>query len=57
MNRWYENKKRLVAHGYWEHKYPKGKLSCKYTYNNGMYLGYEEAYDANGKIRCKGINI
>ena len=55
MNRW--NKKKMVAHGYWEHKYPNGKVRCKYTLNNGMYLGYEKWYDANGKIEYKQIHI
>ena len=55
MNRF--NKKKMVAHGYWERKYPKGKLLYKYTYNHGTPLGYVEWYHTNGKIDCKEINI
>tara|TARA_R100001015_G_C4592072_1_gene147524 strand:+ start:582 stop:749 length:168 start_codon:yes stop_codon:yes gene_type:complete len=55
MDRW--NKKKMVAHGYWELKYANGKVGYKYTYNNGMYLGYREAYDANGKMYIKQISI
>ncbi len=54
MNR--KNKKGH-RHGYWEHKYPKGKLSCKHTPNNRMYLGYAEWYNTNGKIKFKQISI
>lgn len=50
-------------HGYCEFKHPKGKLSCKHTFNNGILVGYREWYhlwfidNKNGKIRCKEINI
>ena len=49
-------------HGYWEVKHFltfNGKPWYKYTYNNGILLGYSELYDANGngKIHCKQISI
>ncbi len=53
MNRW---NKYYQEHGYYEWK-SLGNLVCKYTFNNGMYLGYLEWYYANGKIDCKVINI
>tara|TARA_R100000900_G_scaffold56653_1_gene46075 strand:- start:4080 stop:4244 length:165 start_codon:yes stop_codon:yes gene_type:complete len=49
--------KKCRQHGYWERKYNNGKLWCKYTLNNEMWIGYGEAYDANGKIDLKGICI
>jgi len=57
-----ENKKGQ-RHGYWELIYNSieyiGKVGCKCTLNNGMYLGYREWYDinGNGKIGYKEINI
>jgi len=51
-----KNKKGL-EHGYWELKHPNGKLWCKCTVNNGMFIGYREWYDTNGKIECKQISI
>ena len=45
--------KKCRQHGYWERKYNNGKLWCKYTLNNEMWIGYGEAYDANGKIDLK----
>ena len=54
MNRW---NKYYQEHGYWEFKHPNGKLWCKLTLNNEMYLGYLERYHENGKIEYKGISI
>ena len=54
MNKW---NKEGRHHGYWEFKHFNGKVVCKYTYNNGILLGYLEAYNANSNIYCKQINI
>ena len=54
MNRW--NKKGL-EHGYWHAKWSNGKSWCKCTSNNGILLGYLEAYHENGKIHYKRICI
>jgi len=51
-----ENKKGQ-RHGYWERKYHNGKVRCKYTLNNRMWIGYAEWYYPNSKIDCKGICI
>ena len=49
--------KKCRQHGYWEHKHSNGKPWYKYTYNNGILLGYRKLYYANGngKIFCKEI--
>ena len=54
MNRF--NKKGW-KHGYWEWIYLNSELMCKCTLNNEIWIGYGEAYDANGKIECKRISI
>ena len=49
--------KKDTRHGYWEVKYSNGKPWYKYTFNNGILLGYRKRYYENGKIFCKGIDI
>ncbi len=61
MNKLYMNKKnkKAITHGYWERKYHNGEVVCKYTFNNGILLGYKTRYDANsnGEIYSKQISI
>tara|TARA_R100001015_G_C4452933_1_gene42462 strand:+ start:150 stop:314 length:165 start_codon:yes stop_codon:yes gene_type:complete len=52
-----KHNKKDIRHGYWEFKYFTRKVVCKYTFNNGILLGYRKRYYENGKIFCKGIDI
>ena len=54
MNRF---NKKDIRHGYWEWRYLNGKVGCKFTLNNGMYLGYREWYLENGETHRKEISI
>ena len=42
--------KKEIRHGYREFKYSNGKPWHKYTFNNGILLGYQKLYY---KDRCK----